>query len=64
MKKKKINKMTKFEPAHLPVGLNQHQAASYGEWCEAEAERIGGGAYVHTEERSGIIFCRIDKPAG
>jgi hypothetical protein len=59
----KKTKMTKMEPADSQMGLNQHNATTYGDWCDAEAKRIGSGAVVVREVRgkNKRTWCRIDK---
>jgi hypothetical protein len=59
----KKTKMTKMEPADVAMGPNQFGATTYGEWCDAEAHRIGSGAVVVREIRgkNERTWCRIDK---
>lgn len=69
MSKLRIIKMTVHEPAYLPMGHNSLGAATYGEWCELEAVRMGKDAYVMYETRKMkvdgkevfIEFCHVEK---
>jgi hypothetical protein len=47
----KTEKVTRWEPANTAMSNNGHGAVNYGEWCEVEAQRLGKGAYVHSEEK-------------
>ena len=61
-----IEKMTKTELRDVSMGPNQFNANSYGEWCQLEAKRMGGGAVYHEELReyadgSKRWWCRVEK---
>jgi len=70
-------KLTKMEPRDNAMPKNEHEAATYGEWCKKEVERIGSGAYYVEEYRDPTIngekqivtsetprataWCRVDR---
>jgi len=56
-------KLTKMELADMAMPANQHGAATYGDWCRKEVERIGGDA-KYVEQMRTVASSAGKNPAG